>query len=904
MKLGTKITLGFGSLIAIAVALGGVAIWRMDSAGTQATMLAREYVPEVAVANNVERKSLETMYEMRGYGLTEDEAYLTRGRQNLTEVNKYLKDAEGLADHSPHLVKLKGAVAEVTSGVAEYTGLVEDTVNRNKAIESDRKALNAAAAEYVKNATDFIDHQTEIFKGELGESGSAAHEAAGDTHSAPVAGAPVVAPACPTGEAALERLTEGNKRYVSGAFAKVNLDAARRVDTAKGQHPQATILACSDSRAPVETIFDQGIGDVFPVRVAGNVAAVDELATIEYGVEHLETPLLIVLGHTKCGAVTAVATHAAVHGSIPALLSNIEPAVTETQATHAGLTGDALINACVTANVWHSVGQILTHSSAIQERVKAGKLKIVGAIYDISAGTVSWLGPIPIQAQLLATPVAETHATVATASDAHKLLERLEKITLANDVLDFGNATRVACFKSQALRDPKIIEDANKNFDEIKTRLTSLRKITRLKEDLDRIDKTETAAAEYKKAMNDLLTNWVAATDISKRRALAGDKVLAAAQGTATAGLEHTNKIADDTTAAMSTTTWIMMVGLGVALVLGSILAFVITRGITTAITRISSTLASGSQQTSSAAGQVSSSSQSLAQGASEQAAALEETTSALEEMSSMTKKNADTAQQAASLSSEAQKSAAKGNDAMNKMSTAINDIQKSASETAKIIKVIDEIAFQTNLLALNAAVEAARAGEAGKGFAVVAEEVRNLAMRSAEAAKNTAAMIEESVNNAKNGVTIAVEVGKNLEEITTAATKVNSLVGEIAAASKEQAQGIDQVNTAVSQMDKVTQSNAASAEESASAAEELSSQSVQLSEMVGELVALVGSVDKGHTPAPGTPPTKRVAPASRKTSNHSAAASARKASASMIPLDDQEPAGKDEPLAEFSHAK
>jgi methyl-accepting chemotaxis protein len=350
----------------------------------------------------------------------------------------------------------------------------------------------------------------------------------------------------------------------------------------------------------------------------------------------------------------------------------------------------------------------------------------------------------------------------------------------------------------------------------------------------DQAKQIHAAGEKYKK-------NFADVVQISQNQAKVDVEMVAAAREVQQAceGSRETQKSKMDATTARSNT--VMIAGAIVAIALGSVLAFFITRGITKPISRIIAGLTEGSEQVSSASGQVSSASQSLAEGSTEQAAGLEETSSSLEEMASMTKQNADNAQQANTLASEARKAADTGTESMSRMNSAIKEIQKSSDETAKIIKVIDEIAFQTNLLALNAAVEAARAGEAGKGFAVVAEEVRNLAMRSAEAAKNTSAMIEESVKNSKNGVDIAGEVSKVLEEIVQGIGKTTDLVSEIAAASQEQSQGIDQVNTAVAQMDKVTQQNAANAEESASASEQLNAQAEQMNEVVGELIALVG---------------------------------------------------------------
>lgn len=285
-----------------------------------------------------------------------------------------------------------------------------------------------------------------------------------------------------------------------------------------------------------------------------------------------------------------------------------------------------------------------------------------------------------------------------------------------------------------------------------------------------------------------------------------------------------------------------------IGIIAGIAIALWIAKDIVNALKCMIKSLAQGADQVYHASSQVSSASQSLAQGATEQAAGLEETSSSLEEVASMTRQNSDNAQHAKTLAVQAKTAAENGNQAMERMNSAIGDIQKSSEQTARIIKVIDEIAFQTNLLALNAAVEAARAGEAGKGFAVVAEEVRNLAMRSAEAAKDTSSLIEGSVRNSNSGVQIADEVAKVLEEIVDGIAKTSDLVTEIAESSHEQSQSITQINSAVSQIDKVTQSNAASAEESASASEELSSQAEKMHIIVGELTALVDQTDKAKT--------------------------------------------------------
>jgi methyl-accepting chemotaxis protein len=436
---------------------------------------------------------------------------------------------------------------------------------------------------------------------------------------------------------------------------------------------------------------------------------------------------------------------------------------------------------------------------------------------------------------------------------------------------------------SDAAEKRALFDTIEKNVAEITEQVAAYEKTITLARDRELFEQMKTARAGYVAAFKELITvsdqmKTEAALDVLHRRLEPAyaplDKAIhGLVDFNRTNGIEAGRAITDRISAAKSA----MLIGILAALVLGFAAAWLITHGTNRTLTSVATTLAAGAEQTAAAAAQVSASSQSLAEGASEQAASLEETSASLQEMASMTKRNAESATQAKDLSSQTRAAADTGAADMEQMKSAMDAIKASSGEIAKIVKTIDEIAFQTNILALNAAVEAARAGEAGAGFAVVAEEVRNLAQRSAQSAKETAAKIEDSVNKSDHGVQISAKVAASLQQIVERARKMDALVAEIAHASNEQTQGIGQVNTAVSQMDKVTQSNAGNAEETAAAAEELTAQAAVQRDAVAELLALVGGKTGATqtTASTLTPACTPVQTAARGQQKHTAAAHA-----------------------------
>ncbi|MBU0996344.1 MAG: MCP four helix bundle domain-containing protein [Proteobacteria bacterium] len=718
MKLGTKIAMGFGILVLIATALGTMSIWNMKSVSRNSTILAKEYVPEVGMANVLRGAANRVMYEMRGFGFTEEKQYYENTLKEIQAVEKSLADGKKLQAEAKNLISLKGQLEVAENALNQYKNVSKQMADVTAKMAAERNNLYAAGEQYMINCNDFLASQNVAFKKDLAD-------------------------------------RQNKIRLVSEV---VNIGTSVRVLNFKSQ-------ATGEPRLLEDAI--EKLGEIDPV-----VADLRKVTRSDVNIKQID---------------------------------DMVKAATNYKSDMRNFLKEFQRGSQANQNMLENVRKQMDENAAIYVKNCTNFLEDQQRALD------------------------------------KEMNERHEKITMVNDIIDMGNATRIAAWKSMAKRDPSIIKDVQKNFDIMGNKFETLRAITRNEANIKQIERTREAANAYKTAMNDFLTNWILLQDLGTKNEETGKGLIAACVTTADAGMAGTTTIAENAVSALNNSTTVMIIGLFIAIILGVVVAVFITKSITGPLNRVIDGLHAGAEQVTSASSQVSSASQSLAEGSSEQAAAIEETSSSLEEMSSMTKQNAEHANQADNLMKEANHIVTKANASMSELTTSMKDITKASEETSKIIKTIDEIAFQTNLLALNAAVEAARAGEAGAGFAVVADEVRNLAMRAADAAKNTANLIEGTVKKINDGSNLVTSTNDAFTEVAESARKVGALVGEIAAASKEQAQGIEQVNKAVVDMDKVTQQNAANAEESASASEEMNAQASQMMGYVNEMLALIG---------------------------------------------------------------
>ncbi len=442
---------------------------------------------------------------------------------------------------------------------------------------------------------------------------------------------------------------------------------------------------------------------------------------------------------------------------------------------------------------------------------------------------------------LVASQTRLTYEEMAAGKTGAEIRERVGTLEAASGLRDGVSQMRLALMRSKVLRDLNELKRLDELLVRALERAKELKGAMRRADNQELIGEIEGALLTYQATVATLRMGEVALEEVAPRRVAAMLAAVGAAEDVLRTGIDHT--VREGTVAANTlavTTRWV--IGAVIAsVVLGVALAMWLTRSITRPVRAITESLAAGAEQCAAASGQIASASQSQAHGASEQAASLEETSSSLEEIASIVEKNAEHAEAAKERSNQTRIAAESGGGEMRAMAVAMEALVGSSNAVLKIVKTIDEIAFQTNLLALNAAVEAARAGEAGAGFAVVADEVRSLAHRAAVAAKETAELVDDTHVKSKQGAELSLRVAKSLGEILEHARTVDGLIMEIATASREQSQGIQQLNTAVGQMDKVVQDSAAQAEETASASEELSAQAEELRAVTGQLRRLVG---------------------------------------------------------------
>jgi methyl-accepting chemotaxis protein/methyl-accepting chemotaxis protein-2 (aspartate sensor receptor) len=439
-----------------------------------------------------------------------------------------------------------------------------------------------------------------------------------------------------------------------------------------------------------------------------------------------------------------------------------------------------------------------------------------------------------------------------------RMIERMDKIIVSNRLSVLVGDVRTLGQRGQLKNDVKMIESSFPKFQEIYTKAQELIVQTRNPKTVQLLNQIISYAKTYEGALKEFSAIMQETAKENTIRIKAAAEVINAAEAVVDIGLKNVDELSKESDTSLDLATLIMVVGLILAVLISIAVAVFIIRSIVKIVTESVKSLSEGTSQVVSASEQISSASVSLAEGASSQASSVEEVSATIEQATASNNQNAENSREANLLAQHSNDAAKIGNQRVQDLMGAMEKITDSSQKISRIIKTIDEIAFQTNLLALNAAVEAARAGEHGLGFAVVAEEVKNLAERSAGAAKEITGIIEASIDQVKAGTEVANKTKESFTEILNGIKKTSDLIGEIAISAKEQAEGMNQIATAMGSVDQITQQNASASEETAAAAEELNAQALSMLDNVSELAMLAGyDMGRENRSAPKT--TKRL---------------------------------------------
>ncbi|MBF0497399.1 MAG: PilZ domain-containing protein [Deltaproteobacteria bacterium] len=447
----------------------------------------------------------------------------------------------------------------------------------------------------------------------------------------------------------------------------------------------------------------------------------------------------------------------------------------------------------------------------------------------------------------LSRKVVQTGDSIIQAEDDYQITKQavLERLTKSFFLIQ---AIRAATLNVRLIHktcmihyDNTLWENSINNIKSLVLWLTDLRQAAEDPAELKKVDSAAKAVEQYRTASE----AWAGSSRELRQSVLPqmkkmGETVISSAQAAEQDAWKRSDQSGLTAQFVVTRSNQVIPISVAVAIVVGAILAWFISRSISRPINRVIRELSSGATEVATASGQVSASSKGLAEGAMENAAAIEEARSSFEEMSSTSKHNAGNAVQANTLMVMANQAVSLASRSVGELNDSMREILQASEEASNIVKTIDEIAFQTNLLSLNASVEAARAGEAGVGFAVVANEVRNLAGRAATAAKTTAALMDGTSTKIKDGHALLTRTNAAFAEVSQHAVKIGELMAEIAAASNDQAQEIEQMTGVLLQLDQGTQQSAVQAEEFYSASEEINVQAGRMQGIVGELLTLV----------------------------------------------------------------